>query len=458
MESITEAIGSFKTVGANLNNNLKQFLAPFADVLPDARYRRSLFSVVAGMLAASSPQLARAAAYAPDRPISQRVLVKRFYNLVRTDIFSYDVWLEPLYADARRSVSGVGKKRVVVAVDPLYLEKPYAQKQEGLSFILKNRPPGSLSGNKTRKTQGYPTIFGLVLNGEWPAVAYFHLFSYTSEEFVSQPEEWMKAFRSIKRNLPEQRVCVVADAEADNQSLWFSARGEGIDFIFRATKERNIEVWNPHAKRWEEEKLQSLARVMAGREQFRTEFHHAGKNIPARVRLDWFRFRLPDKRSHTYWAVVAETQIQAKIGPTEGKWLPPWHLVLVTSIPVRGRKVAKRVYSDWCGRGDIESFYRFLQEDGVQVESFLVRTLERIRRVVTLSVLAALFVLRLGELWDPVSVLWLRRLGSDLGGTGHDRGGPYLLLRGMQRIFDIYALLTWAPQLHPSLHSSLGAT
>jgi len=55
--------------------------------------------------------------------------------------------------------------------------------------------------------------------------------------------------------------------------------------------------------------MQSLARVMAGREHFKTQFHRAGKIIPAAVALDWFRFRLPNEPQTSYWAVVAETVI-----------------------------------------------------------------------------------------------------------------------------------------------------
>jgi hypothetical protein len=71
---------------------------------------------------------------------------------------------------------------------------------------------------------------------------------------------------------------------------------------------------------------------------------------------------------------------------------------MVTSRPVRGRRAAKQIYTDWNRRGRIEPFYRFLQEAGVQIEDFLVRKLERIRRVVILVVLGALLALRLEAL------------------------------------------------------------
>ena len=84
MKSIAEVLEDFKTLSTALKAELEQFLAPFAAVLPDARYRQSLLQFVPGMLAARSPQPAKAAAYAPNRPARKGALAKRFYNLVRT--------------------------------------------------------------------------------------------------------------------------------------------------------------------------------------------------------------------------------------------------------------------------------------------------------------------------------------------------------------------------------------
>lgn len=111
--------------------------------------------------------------------------------------------------------------------------------------------------------------------------------------------------------------------------------------------------------------------------------------------LDWFRFRLPDEGKDIYWTVVAETRVEEEI--PHDAWLPPHHLVLVTDRPVRGKKAAQRVYEDWCRRGRLESFYRFLQEDGVEVEKVLVRRQERIRRTVLLVLMGALSFC----VWNP---------------------------------------------------------
>lgn len=63
------------------------------------------------------------------------------------------------------------------------------------------------------------------------------------------------------------------------------------------------------------------------------------------------------------------------------QWLPPPHLVVVAiGLPVRGAQEAWRVYQDWAQRGQIELFYRFVQEDGLDVEKILLHKLERFRR------------------------------------------------------------------------------
>ena len=195
---------------------------------------------------------------------------------------------------------------------------------------------------------------------------------------------------------------------------------------------------------------------MAGRYTFRVEFNHAGREIPARVTLDWFRFRLPDDgRSH--WAVVAETAVMKEDVP-EDAWLPPRHLVLVTNRPVRGKRAAQRIYEDWCQRGRIEPFYRFIQEDGVEVEEFLVRRLERIRRMVLLALMGALFILRLESLWPEVMIKWIRRLASSTGGTELDRGGPYLLLEGVRRVLGTFSPLQWMAKVPPPIPALPGPT
>ena len=54
--------------------------------------------------------------------------------------------------------------------------------------------------------------------------------------------------------------------------------------------------------------------------------------------------------------------------------------MLITNRPTESRAQAMQVYHDWRQRPTIEHLYRFIQEDGLDVEKVQLRTLERRRR------------------------------------------------------------------------------
>lgn len=251
----------------------------------------------------------------------------------------------------------------------------------------------------------------------------------------------MRTIRTVLRGL---RVCVVADAGLDDRKLFRYAATRDLDFVIRAKSERNIEVYNQREDRWELDKLRSLAETFPGRHRFETGFTHAGDTVTARVCLDWFHFRIP-ATGQRLWAVVATT---TKVAPDSqenaaAQWLNalPNPLVLITNRAVCDAQSAQHVYTDWRLRPGIEHLNRFIQEDSVDAEKIQVHTLERFRREFILVLAAALFVLRLPDVWHPAVVHWRRQLGSAVAGTSRVRGGPHLLFRGIQRILDTLSVL-----------------
>ena len=98
--------------------------------------------------------------------------------------------------------------------------------------------------------------------------------------------------------------------------------------------------------------------------------------------------------------------------------------------------------------------YRFDQEQGLDVEDLQVRTVERMRRVFALILVAAQFVFSLGKHWPPKAVLWLRKLGGKLG-LKTDRDGPYILLRGLSAVWQSVATLSWLA-IQPFPHHLFG--
>jgi hypothetical protein len=282
----------------------------------------------------------------------------------------------------------------------------------------------------------------LALNTAQPALLYHRLFSYVTADFDSQPREWMLTMRHLRQLLPGRKITLVADAEADDQKLWQEAVANDLELITRATSKRIIEVYRPRQRDWQEKELQAWIPSLPGRAKGVHAFTHAGRTLPVRVTLDWFRFRLPD-RSLQGWVVVARTE---PIGQPnlEGFWLAETPLVLVViNRPVRRAHDAWQVYREWAQRGKIEPFYRFQQEDGLDVEVILQHQLEQFRRMLLVILMADCFVLQLEHGWSPVLIQWIRAVGSSVVGTAMDRQGRYLLLWGRQRLLDGTALLEW---------------
>jgi hypothetical protein len=434
MKRIEEALEAFKAISQVLLKELWAYIAPYAEVLPDARFAEGLQLLAAGMLAARSPQPAKAAAHAPQDDQDEKALAKRFYRLLKTPRFKHRQWLKLLYADARSVVESSDVKRVLIALDPVNFEKAYAKRIEGISTVYKSTPPGSVPRQEARLTKGYPALICYTLNLPQPAIPYARLFSYQTPDFRSENLEIVRAMRTVRTVIPDRPVCLVTDSVLDDQKMFAWAEQYSLEFITRATSERWIEVYNERLDHWEREKLMEFVATCPGRLEFETGFIHAGKLTIARVMLDWFQMRIPGT-IQDLWVLVAETDHF------------PEPLVLITNRLVRSTADAYAVYYDWRRRPTIELYYRFVQEDGLDVEKIQLRKMERIRREFSLILALSLFVLRLPDIWHPSLILWFRRLGSATAGTDSDWGGPYLLLYGLQRVLSAWSVFLAALKL-----------
>ena len=429
MSSIDAVFKSFKQVSAPLLEDLRRFLRPFAQVLPDERYRYSLTQFAPGMLAARSPQVSQAAAHAPNRGTRTWHLAKRIYRLLDTPEFHHRAWLKVLYADARRVAEKSHVERIVIAFDPVNFEQPYAEKTEHLSTVGKSTPPGSLPKRETRLTHGYPALIAQTVNLEESALPYARWFSYDSPDFVSENIEIQRGVRTVRTVLPQQTVCRVTDAGLDDQKFFAYCGRHNVEFVTRASHDRWVDVFNERLQRWEREKLKDVVQTVPGCLGFEISFTHAGKIVRAKVILDWFQIRVPDT-GQVLWVVVGQSD----------HFEDP--LVLITNRPVTSIMEAQQVYRDWMRRPTIEHFYRFIQEDGLDVEEIQVQTMERQRRTFVLVLACALFVLRCPGVWSAATIAWLRALGTSLVGTRMDRKGPYALLLGLQSVFSTVALVS----------------
>jgi len=359
-------------------------------------------------------------------------MAKRMYRFVWNERFDHRTLLKGLYRIAQRTVAAHKPSRVLVALDPVNFEKPYTRRLEGVCTVRKSTPPGE--HGKKRLTTGYPAVTATVVNLPVPVVTYAHWFSYRTADFVSENRELYRAMRVTRALLPEMPIRFLGDAGLDDQKLFAWAELVQAQFIFRACHDRRVEVYNDRLDRWEEELLSDLVATVPILVKMSVQFTHVRKTRIAQVALGWFQIRLRETH-HPLWVVVAHEQ-----GDEED-------LVLLTNVPVTRAQDAKTVYTDWRYRGQIEHTYRFDQEAGLDVEDMQVRTLERMRRVFVLTLLAALFVYHIGWAWPSEEVRWLRHLGGQLG-LPTDREGPYILLAGISAVFVTLATLAFAAQ-HP---------
>jgi hypothetical protein len=415
-----------------LTTTLDGFMEPVLANLPEKRLREVSKLAVQGVIGGQSPLITQMARGVKRRDETIWPMAKRLYRFIWNKRFSHRDLLKGVYGVAQRTVATQTPGRLVVALDPVNFETPYTKKVEGVSTVMKSTPPGP-KGQK-RLTPGYPAMTATVVNLPEPIVTYANWFSYVTADFVSENREIYRAIRITRALFPHINLCFVADSGLDDQKIFAQMDLVGAEFIIRACHNRKVEVYNERLDRWEEELLDDLTATVPLPLELRVAFTHARKVRVAEIGLGWLKIRLPGKQQ-VLWVLVA---YEADLDRT---------LVLITNIPIHTAQNAQTVYTQWRHRPQIEHTYRFDQEDGLDVEDVRVQTLERMRRVFVLVMLAALFVYHIAHAWPQHMILWLRRLGGKLG-LSSDIDGPYVLLAGIRAVFVTSATLAFVTQ-HP---------
>jgi hypothetical protein len=416
------------------------FMEPVLAHLPEKRLREVAKLAVQGVIGGQSPLVTQMARGVAREDETVWPVAKRLYRFLWNKRFCHRDLLKGLYGIAQRTVAAHAPARLVVALDPVNFETPYTKKSEGVCTVMKSTPPGP-KGEK-RLTPGYPAMTAAVVNLPEPVVTYANWFSYVTDDFVSENREIYRAIRTTRALFPHAKLCFVGDSGLDDQKIFAQVDLVDAEFIIRACHNRKVEVYNERLDRWEEELLDDLTATVQLPLELRVAFTHARKVRVAEIGLGWLKIRIPGKQQ-VLWAVVA---YESKLDRT---------LVLITNIPIHTAHDAQVVYTEWRYRPQIEHTYRFDQEDGLDVEDVRVQTMERMRRVFVLIMIAALFVYHIAHAWPQHMVLWLRRLGGKLG-LFSDLDGPYILLAGIRAVLVTVATLTFATQ-HPFPHTGGGA-
>ncbi len=445
MESVRIRAMLDKLPMPELEHSLTHFLAPMLHLVPDRRLQRVVPVAVRGILAGATPVITGMAQSVARSEGDPWPTAKRIYRLLQNPRVPPRLLTKGLYHCARATVAQEQPDYLVVAVDPVNFEKPYTRKLEGVSTVRKSTPP--TRQGEARLTRGYPAITATVVNTRVPATTYANWFSYKID-FRSENWEIKRALRTTRAVVPSQRLRFVGDAGLDDQKIFAWVAAVDGEFVIRARHlERVVEVANARLQRWETEQLQDVVDTVPFATHWEVAFTHAGKARQATVKVGWLHARLPTTQQEV-WAVVAEEYDREDRAVRT--------LVLLTNVPVTREAEARAVYEDWRLRGRIEHGYRFAQEQGLDVEDMRVQTLAGMRRLFALVVAAAQFVFHVMETWPPEAVTWLRLLGGKLR-LPRDRDGPYILLRGLQAVWQTLATLTLLA-LEPFPHHAFEAT
>lgn len=429
MDKILQSDAVAKLPMRELTEELDAFLEPLGARLPEKRLRDVGDLAVQGIIGAQSPVVTEMARALVREGETIRPMAKRLYRFIWNQRFSHRDLLKGLYGIAQRAVAEHAPAQLVVALDPVNFEKPYTKKLEGVSTVMKSTPPGS-KGQK-RLTSGYPAMTATVVNMGVPVVTYANWFSYMTD-FVSENREIYRSIRITRALFPNADLRFVGDAGLDDQKIFGWMDLVDAEFVIRAHHNRKVEVYNERLDRWEEELLDDLVAVVYLPLTLQVSFTHARKVRVVDMELGWLKIRLP-KTKQVLWLLVAHD--------------PDLNhdLALITNVALHTAADAETAYTQWRYRPRIEHTYRFDQEDGLDVEDVRVQTLERMRRIFALVLMAALFVYHIADAWPQQMVLWLRRLGGKLG-LESDRDGVYILLAGIRAVFITAATLAFASE------------
>jgi hypothetical protein len=452
MESIQRSLQELQGAVRYAREELEEFLRPLWELFPDRRLQRTAIDLVQGLIAAQSPHITKAMGVVKG-DAGGWALSKRGYRLMNNQRVRTKALTKSLYRLAQRTVCEEGAERLVVAIDPVQFEKPYARRMEGVSQVHKSRPP-NLAG-RARITWGYPAITATIVNLSRPATTYAHWFSYQSPDFLSQNREVYRALRITRALFPHHQLCFVMDGGGDDRKFFhWVQKVQGTFIVTVAHKNREVEVWNARRHRWEPISMEELMALVLWQGRFQVRFLRAGRSQKRLVRLGWYRIRLPGE-SAPLWLLVAETLDADEEDGDEERLLG-----LLTNIPITNMNVAQQVYQDWRLRGRIEHGYRFDQEAGLDIEQLLVRSLDRMQRLFVFVLWAMHFVTHILRTWPQMIVEWFQLLGGKLARKS-DRSGLYWLLWGLASAWNALATLSFInshPFPHPGLDSPKPST
>jgi hypothetical protein len=175
-----------------------------------------------------------------------------------------------------------------------------------------------------------------------------------------------------------------------------------------------------------ERSLEEIVRQTTQPVRFDTWLKRVGRCHKSLVTLGYLPIWLPNHEHPDYLLV-------SHVHGTGQEWM------LLTNVPITSDQQAREIWFSCC-RWRIETTFRFLPKEGLRWEDFRVLDLEAIRRLITLVLIAALFLLTIRLFLNEISLQLLLILGGKQG-LKSERDGPYFALRGYQKLLACLATL-----------------
>lgn len=398
---------------------LLAYLEDYAWVFPDERLYRRFVEAIKGLIAARVPivtQMAAAVIRSRD-PRRTFHVAKRYYRWLDNPRLDHRSLLKPAYAQTRQRFADQSSEYLLVILDFSNLEKPYGYQFEHLCTL---KASGLRAGPRCRqgKVPGYNQLLALAVGQKKVGLTFAKTISYEAEDFVSLNRDIFRAIRYSRIILRGHKLRFVCDRGFDDEKTFAFVVNLDEEFVIRLYLNRFLEL--PQGQARTEKLLEEVVKETPRPIRFQAWFKVRGRWRQCQVALGYRQVWLPGHHQ-PYWLVVSHVY---GIGQ---QW------ILLTNVPIRSAEQAQEIWFDYRRRWCVEDTFRFLQKEGLRWEDFKVLSWEAIRRLVNLVLIAAFFLLNTQHFLDETSLQLLLTLGGKLG-LKSERDGPYLLLRGFQKL------------------------
>ena len=243
---------------------------------------------------------------------------------------------------------------------------------------------------------------------------------------------WLDGLRSVREaagQLPDTQCICIADSEADIYELLAEPRettlGHSIDFIFRACRERALEI-EPDGKTPDPRQadspvprsprevvmatpalytVQLLIRGRTAKTGLETKGRHQARDsrqATLEVRAAPVCLRPPRRPDRVLPAVTINMVIVREINTPVDEVPVEW--ILLTTLPIDTLEQIKAVVEYYCTRWNIEILFRTLKS-GCRIEERRFEHVDRVERALGLYLIAA---------WRTMFVTWMGRECPDM--------------------------------------------